>query len=57
MFMSINRTVTKQVLEQIIQNIFFKYGSVISSSLLDSLKLLGFTYATYAGISISLHKH
>ena len=52
--MFINRTVTKKVLENLIRETFLKFGSFSSSSLLDSLKFLGFHYATNAGISISI---
>ena len=49
--MLLTRTVTKKILEQIVHESFTKFGRVSSSSLLDSLKLLGFHYATNAGIS------
>ena len=52
--MSLNITVTKKVLETIVQETFSNFGILSSSSLLDSLKLLGFYYATNSGISINI---
>jgi len=52
--MLITKTVTKKILETIVHETFSKFGMVSSSSLLDSLKLLGFYYATNAGISINI---
>ena len=52
--MLITKTVTKKILETIVHETFSKFGAVSSSSLLDSLKLLGFYYATNAGISINI---
>jgi hypothetical protein len=52
--MSITRTVTKKVLETIVHETFSNFGSISSSALLDSLKFLGFYYATNAGISINI---
>ena len=52
--MLLNRTINKKILEKLVHETFSQFGSVCSSSLLDSLKLLGFYYATNAGISISL---
>jgi hypothetical protein len=52
--MIINRTVTKKVLETIVHETFLQFGFITSSCLLDSLKLLGFYYATNAGISINI---
>jgi hypothetical protein len=52
--MLITRTVTKKILETIVHETFSKFGALSSSSLLDSLKLLGFYYATNAGISINI---
>jgi hypothetical protein len=52
--MLINRTVTKKILETIVHETFSNFGHLSSSSLLDSLKLLGFYYATNAGISINI---
>jgi hypothetical protein len=52
--MIINRTITRKILESIVHETFSNFGNLSSSSLLDSLKLLGFYYATNAGVSISL---
>jgi hypothetical protein len=52
--MTINVTVNKKILETIIHETFLNFGFLSSSSLLDSLKLLGFFYATNAGISINI---
>ena len=52
--MSLNSTVTKKSLETIVHETFCHFGFLSSSSLLDSLKLLGFYYATNAGISINI---
>lgn len=49
-----NRTVTKKILENIVHETFSHFGLITSSYLLDSLKLLGFHYATNAGISINI---
>jgi hypothetical protein len=52
--MTIVNTITKKLLENIVHETFLKFGSVSCSSLLDSLKLLGFSYATFGGISINI---
>jgi len=52
--MLITKTITKKNLEIIVAETFSKFGLLQSSSLLDSLKLLGFYYATNAGISINI---
>jgi hypothetical protein len=52
--MLLTRTVTKKILETIVHETFNNFGRLSSSSLLDSLKLLGFHYATNAGISINI---
>ncbi|CAN0448432.1 unnamed protein product [Pylaiella littoralis] len=52
--MFIANTITKKALETIVHETFLSLGSVPSSLLLDSLKLLGFYYATNAGISINI---
>jgi hypothetical protein len=52
--MLVTNTITKKVLETIVHETFSTLGSLSSSSLLDSLKLLGFYYATNAGISINI---
>ena len=52
--MLITNTLTKKTLENIVHQTFSTFGSLSSSSLLDSLKFLGFYYATNAGISINI---
>jgi len=52
--MMLTATITKKLLENIIHETFSKFGKITCSSLLDSLKLLGFSYATSAGISINI---
>jgi hypothetical protein len=52
--MIITNTITKKLLENIVKETFSKFGNISSSSLLDSLKLLGFSYATSSGISINI---
>ena len=52
--MIITRTITKKILENLVHETFSKFGIISSSSLLDSLKLLGFHYATNGGISINI---
>jgi len=52
--MIITKTITKKVLENLVHQTFLKFGVISSSSLLDSLKLLGFHYATNAGLSINI---
>jgi len=52
--MIITKTITKKILENLVHETFSKFGAISSSSLLDSLKLLGFHYATNAGISINI---
>jgi hypothetical protein len=52
--MRITKTVTKKILESIVHETFANLGTISSSLLLDSLKLLGFYYSTNAGISINI---
>jgi len=52
--MLLNRTITRKILENIVHETFSQFGILSCSSLLDSLKLLGFYYATNAGISINI---
>ncbi len=52
--MILTKTLTKKILEQIIKECFCKFGNVQASLLLDSLKFLGFYYATKSGLSISI---
>jgi DNA-directed RNA polymerase subunit beta' len=53
--MFINQTINKNLLEKLILSTFTLFGYIYSSKLLDSLKLLGFYYATVSGLSISLN--
>lgn len=52
--MFITKTITKKILENLIQESFKNLGGSFSSPLSDSLKSLGFYYATASGISISI---
>jgi hypothetical protein len=52
--MFITQTITKNQLEKIVHQTFNLFGNTYSSALLDSLKLLGFHYATNAGVSINI---
>ena len=52
--MLLNKTVTRKILETLVHETFSQFGVTKCSSLLDSLKLLGFYYATNAGISINI---
>ena len=52
--MLLNKTITRKILETLVHETFSQFGISQCSSLLDSLKLLGFFYATNAGISINL---
>ena len=52
--MLVTKTITKKNLETIVEETFSQFGLLHSSTLLDSLKLLGFYYATNAGISINI---
>lgn len=52
--MRITKTVNKKILENIVHETFANLGTLSSSVLLDSLKLLGFYYSTNAGISINI---
>ena len=49
-----NILISKKQLKQILSWSFTKYGSIKACFLADELKILGFKYATYAGISISI---
>lgn len=52
--MFITKTITKKLLENLIYDSFLLFGNLSTAALLDSLKLLGFYYATNAGISINI---
>ncbi len=53
-FEFINTTVDKKRLGSLLSEIYEKYGTAISSELANSLKDLGFKYATRAGVTISI---
>ena len=52
--MPIHKPFKKKDLGTIINEIFIRYGTTKTSAVLDKLKDQGFTYATYAGITVSL---
>ncbi|MBX9688602.1 MAG: DNA-directed RNA polymerase subunit beta'' [Candidatus Obscuribacterales bacterium] len=53
-FEFINTTVDKKRLGSLLSEIYEKYGTSISSELANSLKDLGFKYATRAGVTVSI---
>ncbi len=52
--MILTKTLTKKLLEILIEKNFKNIGYLSCSPILDSIKLLGFDYATASGISISI---
>ena len=50
----INQTVDKKKLGSLLSQVYEKYGTARSSELANSLKDLGFKYATKAGVTISI---
>jgi hypothetical protein len=52
--MILKKTINKQYLEKIIHEFFYNFGFISSSFLLDSIKLLGFYYATNSGLSLNI---
>jgi len=52
--MIITETINKKLLEKIVQESFSTFGDISTSKLLDSLKFLGFYYATNSGLSITI---
>lgn len=52
--MLVTKTLTKKGLEIVINESFSNFGNVTASSLLDSLKFLGFYYSTTSGLSITI---
>lgn len=52
--MNIFSDITKSTLENLIKNLFLKFGNIKACHLIDSIKILGFFYATAGGISISM---
>ncbi|MDE3025285.1 MAG: DNA-directed RNA polymerase subunit beta', partial [Acidobacteriota bacterium] len=49
----LNRTLTKKALDDFISSLVDEYGAHTVSSVLDTIKSLGFEYATRAGVTIS----
>ena len=49
-----NTTIDKKKLSRLILEIYERYGSSVSSEVADSLKNLGFKFATKAGVTISI---
>jgi hypothetical protein len=52
--MLVTKTITKKGLEFLIENTFANFGNIYTANLLDSLKFLGFHYATCSGLSITI---
>lgn len=52
--MFINKTINKKYLEKIIHQIFINFGFYSTSLVIDSIKLLGFYFATISGISLNI---
>jgi len=50
----VNGLLKKKGLQQLVQYGYLRYGLATTVEMLDSLKTLGFTYATYSGISIGI---
>lgn len=52
--MTVTSTISKKALEKIVSESFEKFGRNTTCCLLDTLKLMGFYYATGSGLSISI---
>ncbi len=50
----VNRTMNKKELSNLINFCFRKHGLEVTTKLLDDVKAIGFRYATYSGVSISI---
>ena len=50
----INELLNKKRLVQIIATVFRRCGNLLTAQFLDKLKTLGFSYATYGGLSVSI---
>jgi DNA-directed RNA polymerase subunit beta' len=50
----VNRTMNKKELSNLINFCFRKHGLEVTTRLLDDVKAIGFRYATYSGVSISI---
>lgn len=49
-----NETMTKKRLQKVMAAIYQKYGQDVTAEIADSLKDLGFGYATYSGLSMGM---
>ena len=52
----VDLTISKKALARIISYIYRQYGQEITVSCLDSIKELGFHFATISGITIDVYK-
>nr|YP_010139359.1 beta'' subunit of RNA polymerase [Poterioochromonas malhamensis]QQK55025.1 beta'' subunit of RNA polymerase [Poterioochromonas malhamensis] len=52
--MILSSPINKSSLEEIIQQSFENFGTIFTSSLLDSLKNIGFYYSTSSGVSLTI---
>ena len=50
----VNGLLKKKGLQQLVQSCYLKFGLEKTVEMLDSLKNLGFTYATRSGLSIGI---
>lgn len=50
----VNKVIKKGDLTKLIEKVYYRFGSELTIKCLDSIKKLGFTYATYGGISFSM---
>ena len=48
-----NRTLTKREMTDFVSDLVDRYGATAISEVLDTIKELGFTYATRAGVTVS----
>ena len=53
-FAYVNYVVGKKDISNLIYDIFIQYGNKVTSSVLNSLKRIGFKYSTLSGLSISI---
>ena len=52
----INQVMNKKALNNLLAQVYLEYGGSKAASLANSLKNLGYKYATLSGTTISLHK-
>lgn len=52
--LEVNKQVDKKTLGQIVDKCFNKHGNIITASVLDNLKNMGFKYSTQGALSISI---